>query len=86
MAIHIDTQKMIDTLKQDRDELRLKLHLASMEMQDQWHEVEHKWDNVSLKMQKAADEADEASEDIHEALHLLLHEIREGYRRIRKAL
>lgn len=86
MAVHIETQQMIDTLKRDRDELRLKLHLASMEMQDKWHEVEHKWDNVSLKLQKAADEADDASDDINEALHLLLDEIKTGYQKIKKTL
>ncbi|HEY9034804.1 MAG TPA: hypothetical protein VIN71_12750 [Pseudomonadales bacterium] len=86
MAVKTDTRQLIDSLKQERDELRLKLHLASMEMQDMWHQVEHHWDNVNLKLHRAADEADDAGEDIAEALQLLLEEIRNGYQKIRKVM
>lgn len=86
MALQIDTQALLEHLKQDRDELRLKLHLASMEIQDAWHEAEHHWDRLNIQLDKAAQEADDAADDIDQAAALLLAEIKHGYAKIKQAL
>ena len=37
--------KIYDDLKQLRDEIKLKVHLGSMELRDQWQELENDWTN-----------------------------------------
>ena len=37
--------KVYDDLKQLRDEIGLKLHLAGMDLRDQWNELESDWTN-----------------------------------------
>lgn len=86
MAISTDYQPLMNTLRQERDELRLRLHLASMELQDKWHDIEHYWDRLSLIMQKAANEADQANTGINHKLASLLSDIETGYQDIKKSL
>ncbi len=38
-----EIQKEIESLKQVRDELRVKADLAKMETRDQWQVIEKKW-------------------------------------------
>jgi uncharacterized protein YrzB (UPF0473 family) len=40
---------LIADLKQKRDELRLKIHLASKEAQDEWDELEEKMQEFSSR-------------------------------------
>lgn len=86
MATRIDSQQLMDALRQERDELRLRLHLASMELQDQWHDVEHHWDRLTLMLRKTANEADKASNNIDNAMDQLLMDIHSAYQRIKNAL
>ena len=68
-------------LEELRDELALKVHLASMETRDEWEKLEAKWEKFSAQAH-----LDETSGNIGEALKLLGNEIAEGYRRIKRAL
>ena len=42
---------LVADLKQKRDELRLKMHLASKEAQDEWEELEEKMQEFSSRAQ-----------------------------------
>ncbi len=81
-----DIKEVFDNLKQQRDELRVKMHLAAADAKDEWEVLEKKWGHFEGKAKQVGGEAKEASKDIWEATKALGAEIREGYDRIRKQL
>lgn len=76
-----DIDKVIAELKQKRDELALQIHLGSKEAQDEWAELEKKWEEFSAeaKLEKSAG-------DIGDAVSALGGELKSAYDRIRKAM
>ena len=72
---------LIADLKQKRDELRLKIHLASKEAQDEWEELEEKMQEFSSRA-----EFGKTSEGLGDALGKLGQELKLGYKRIRNAI
>lgn len=83
-----DIDHLLQDLKQKRDELRLKIHLASKEVKDEWEELEKKMDEFSGKAKRFASDAKlkQTGEGLGEALGKVGHEIKLGYERIKKAL
>ncbi len=73
-------------LRQERDELRLKIHLGTMEAKEEWDEVEKKWQRFESKASEKKDELVETSRDIGEGVELITKELGAAYRRIRDGL
>jgi vacuolar-type H+-ATPase subunit D/Vma8 len=72
---------LVADLKQKRDELRLKMHLASKEAQDEWEELEEKMQEFSSRA-----ELGKTSEGLGDALGKLGEELKMGYKRVRDAI
>ena len=72
---------LVADLKQKRDELRLKIHLASKDAQVEWDELEKKMQEFSSRA-----ELDRTSEGISDALGKFADELKLGYKRIRDAI
>jgi hypothetical protein len=68
-------------LKQLRDEARVKAHLGSMEVQDEWRKLEGKWENFEARAK-----LDRSVKDVGAALDLLASELKAAYERIAKAV
>ena len=83
---HDDVKKLVETLKQQRDELKVKLHLAKAEAGDEWEKAEKKWEQLKAKTRVLGTEAGDASKDIGAAAKQLAKEIKHGYDRIRNLL
>ncbi len=83
-----DIDEILEDLKQRRDELRVKVNLASKEIKDEWEELEEKMEDFSGKARQFAEDAKlkETGEGIGDALGQLGHELKAGYDRIREAL
>jgi len=81
-----DLKKMVEDLKQQRDEINLQLHLAKAEVRDEWDKLEPKWEDVKGKMATVGEVAGQAAESVMAAAGLLADEIKQGYDRIKKAL
>lgn len=79
-------EELITKLKQERDELRVQIHLAKAEAKDEWEELEKKWDILENKLAALKRETKDASKDIGAALSILSEEIANAYKRIRKKL
>ena len=58
-----DFDDLAGSLKQVRDELKLQIHLASKEVQDDWEELEGKMENFAAKA--GLDETGLCSEVLH---------------------
>ncbi|MDH4108602.1 MAG: hypothetical protein OEW35_09805 [Gammaproteobacteria bacterium] len=81
-----ELRNVYDDVRQQRDELRVRLHLASAEAKEVWEELEQKWDNFEARSEQMFDEAKDAGGDIAEAAQLLGSEIKQGYKRLRRLL
>ena len=77
---------VVDTLKQERDELNVKMHLASLEVRDEWQEVEKKWEHAQSKARQLTKASGQSAHELGEAFSLLGDELKETYRRLRKTL
>ena len=64
---------LVRMLKQQRDELKLKMHLAGKDAQDEWEKLEQRWKEVeewaeplTTATKEAADKASEAAKSAAE--------------------
>lgn len=78
--------KLMDYLKQERDEIQVKMHLGQKELQDEMAGFEQKWEDFRQRGENALNAADESSDDVAEALKLLGEELKAGFEKVRKAL
>ncbi|MGR9092846.1 MAG: hypothetical protein ACU85U_19925 [Gammaproteobacteria bacterium] len=85
-AMKQEIDSLVKTLKTERDELRLKIHLAEAEARDEWERLEPKWQRFHEKAQAVGGTAVEASHEIGAAAQLLGSELADGYVRIRDAI
>lgn len=83
-----DLDEVLEQLKQKRDEVRVQMHLASKEVQEEWDDIEKKMEEFSAKAKKFADDADlkETGSGLGSALGQVGQELKAGYERIRDAL
>lgn len=79
-----EMKKLQDTLLQQRDELRVKLHLAKADARDEWEALEGKWAEAQVKFSQLQQSAEESRGNIEAAARLLGEEIQKGYERIRR--
>ncbi len=75
-------EAMIQKLEQERDELKLKMHLAKADARDEFEQMEERWGRLRSKLGQVKEGASEASGDVREAASDLAEEIRKGYRKI----
>ncbi len=68
-------------LKKLREELELKMHLASMDMKQEWQELEGKWDKFSERTG-----LDESAHALGGSLEALGEELKNSYKRFRAGL
>jgi uncharacterized coiled-coil DUF342 family protein len=78
-------QKLAD-LERERDELRLRIHLAKAEARDEWDKLDARLDELRAKLDRAGDEAGEVFDDVGEAAKLLGDELKTGFERLRRML
>ncbi|MDP1562194.1 MAG: hypothetical protein Q8M16_12515 [Pirellulaceae bacterium] len=78
--------KLIDELAHQRDELKLKLHLGSVEAKEQLGKLEERLFQLRQRHVAAIEALDETSAEVWDALKLLGSEIQVGFDRIWKSL
>ena len=76
----------VERLKTLRDELKLQAHLLEMELEDEWKDMEKKWDELNRHLQPVEAATEEAAGDVGAAIGLLIDEIGKGYQKIKNAL
>jgi CRISPR/Cas system CMR-associated protein Cmr3 (group 5 of RAMP superfamily) len=86
MAIKEDFDNLIDKLKTERDEISLKLHLASMEAKEEFEGAEEQWHLVKIKAAEIADDSVETSEEFIAKAKIVGDELKETYQRIAKRI
>jgi hypothetical protein len=76
-----DVQKLADDLKRMRDEIKLKIHLGSMEAQKEWADLEGRWKTFREKA-----ELNRTAGEVGATVKQLGSDLKAAYQRIRKAL
>ncbi len=74
-------QELTNDLRQKRDEVKLQLHLASMEAKQQWEALEEKWDRFAAEAHLS-----QTTANVEEGLKLLGEDLAQGYEEFKTAL
>ena len=85
---------LLSSIRQQRDELKLQMHLASKDAQDQWDVLEKKWDELMERGEPLTSATTEAVDNAGEqakkvtgaALDVVAREIAAGYEKLRGLL
>jgi hypothetical protein len=86
MSVKQDFDDMMKKLKVERDEINLKLHLASMEAREEFEGAEKQWEQLKAKASEIADDTREVSEEFVAKAKIVGEELKEAYRRINRRL
>ena len=77
----------IAKLKQERDEIALKMHLGRKDLEMEWRELEAKWSELkAVKGPPLKDAASQTAHGVGTAMELAAEELKKGYAKIRKLL
>ena len=77
---------LVDELKEERDKLRVRVHLAKMEANEDWEELEAKFEKLQSKAKVVGKATTDSAEDVGEAVKLLGQEIKDGFKHIARQL
>ncbi len=86
MTIKIEFDDLLEKLKTERDEIMLKLHLASMEAKEEIEEANKQWEALKIKAAEIADDSIETSDEFIAKAKIVGEELKEAYSRISKRL
>ena len=78
--------ELIAGLKQQRDELALKIHLGKEEAKDEWEKVQEKFAKLSDDFEPVKDAVEESAANIFASLKLVAGEVTESFGRIRDSI
>jgi len=76
-----DISKIMKDLQQRRDELKLQLHLASKDAEDEWEDLMSEWDKFLSKSQ-----FDKSAEEVGEAAQQLGMKMKVAYDRMKRSM
>lgn len=79
-------QELISGLKQQRDELAVRIHLAGAEAKQEWNRLDEKLNQLTQRFDPLRKAVGDTAGDVWESLKLLGEEIEHGFERIRKSL
>ncbi len=80
------TDAILAKLKQERDELALKIHLGKKEAAAEWERLEARLADLRRKAGPAREVAADTAKEVGAAFELAAEEIKRGYRKLRKLL
>lgn len=86
MSLKNEFDSLLGNLASAREELQLKLHLASMDAKEEFDEAEKQWQQVKNKAAEIADESIETSEEYIDKAKIVGEELKDAYQRIAKRL
>lgn len=85
-----DIEQMIVKLRQQRDELKIKIHLAKADAEDEWAVAEKKWEELKPKIESMtasmATTGGELTKELGVTVKEIGDDILKGYERISNIL
>jgi len=86
MALQKEFENLLSKLNTEREELQLKLKLASMEAKAEFEDAEKQWQEIKTKASEIADDTIETSEEYIAKAKIIGEELKDTYHRIAKRL
>ena len=86
MNLKKELDELTESLKQQRGEIHLQIHLASMEAKQEWQKAEKNWNKFVDSMVVVTDESKEASAELIHTTKIIGDELKETYKRISERL
>jgi hypothetical protein len=77
---------LILKLRQQRDELRVRMHLAKAEVRDEWDSLDRRFTKLMDDYKPARDATGQAAANVWASLELAGEEILHGFNQFREAL
>lgn len=77
---------LIASLKQQRDEIALKIHLGKEDAKDEWEKVQEKFIKLSDDFEPVKDAVEESASSIFASLKLVAGEVKESFGRIKDSI
>jgi len=78
--------ELIRTLKQQRDELALKIHLGKAEARKEWEKATGTLDQLTEEYEPVKDAVSKSADDVAESVKLVADEVLNSFTRIRKSI
>ena len=78
--------ELISSLRQQRDELALRIHLGKAEAKQEWEELTAKLDELAKEYDPLKNAGEESAGNVLNAMKLVADEVGQGFERIRKTL
>jgi hypothetical protein len=82
MSIKQEIESLAETLKTQRDELAVQMHLASMDVKNEWEHNEQRWEQFKAQLAEIGDETKDVTEELAAATIIIGEELGSAYRRI----
>ena len=86
MSIKEEFEDLLRKLNVEHDKVNLNLHLASMEVKEEFEEAEKQWVHLKAKTAEIVDDKKEASEELIAKARIVGEELKDTYYRINKRL
>jgi len=86
MAIKKEFGDLYKKLKVERDEIKLQLHLASMEAKEEFEKAEKQWVLVKARANEIADDTKETTQEFIAKARIVGEELKDTYHRIKQRL
>ncbi|MGB3211045.1 MAG: hypothetical protein WBB19_10105 [Desulforhopalus sp.] len=86
MEFKTEIDNLMSKVKTERDALKLKMHLASMDAKDEFEEAEKKWRQLKEKASDITDDVATTSDELMTNAKIIGEELRETYNRIKTRL
>ncbi len=90
MSWNARLDELLESLERERDELRVKVHLASRDAKDEFEALETRFDALRARISSASIDAkgtaSEVGDVVGETARKLADDLRDGYRKIRETL
>ena len=83
---HSTLKNLMTHLRQERDELKVKVHLAEMEAKDEYDRLSGKFDELTSQYAPVKNAVAESAENVVAALSLAAGELKNGFQRVRKSI
>lgn len=78
--------ELLGNLKQQKDELALKIHLGTMEAKEEFEKAQEKLGKVAEDFEPVKEAVAESAGNIFSSLKLVAGEVKDSFDRIRKSL
>ncbi|MGR9115271.1 MAG: hypothetical protein ACU85E_05860 [Gammaproteobacteria bacterium] len=83
MDLKQELDKFADGLEQLRDEVKVQLHLASLESKQEWDKAERLWDQFRAQFDQVANETKGNTDDMVKKAKIVGEELKSTYQRIK---